>query len=329
LHPGGGNDLEPALTVVIPVWGVYAAYLPSALRSLRSQDSRCRVLVVDNAGGLELTQTQRVEVVRSEQRLTLGGARNLGVSRTETEWVMVWDADDLLTAGALSTLLDEVYRAGPEVVAVGMAILDAATRRRHRWPRPWAMRLLRWPKLFAAINTVWSMFPTTGVTIMRTDVVKACGGYIDADSGDDWALGVALAFRGCLRWIERPGRVYSDTKGSIWARHSALADLFRHARAIRRRVSSDPMAPHWAKSLLPVVAAAQCSAVLVHALLELARALRAGSVGLSRPLPETIPGPGDPQPQLIVATASAATRPVASSLKGATDTASGFGAAKD
>jgi hypothetical protein len=191
------------------------------------------------------------------------------------------------------------------------------------------MRLLRWPKLFAAINTVWSMFPTTGVTIMRTDVVKACGGYIDADSGDDWALGVALAFRGCLRWIERPGRVYSDTKGSIWARHSALADLFRHARAIRRRVSSDPMAPHWAKSLLPVVAAAQCSAVLVHALLELARALRAGSVGLSRPLPETIPGPGDPQPQLIVATASAATRPVASSLKGATDTASGFGAAKD
>src|SRR5258708_39280119 len=87
-----------------------------------------------------------------------------------------------------------------DLVAFGAAIIEDPTGVRHRWPRTWIARLARYPRLFALAHSIWSLYPTTGATIMRTEHARAAGGYSAGDSGEDWVLGVSLAFRGRVGW---------------------------------------------------------------------------------------------------------------------------------
>src|SRR5947207_2168478 len=130
------------------------------------------------------------------------------------------------------------------------------------------------PRLFALLDCVWSLYPTTGATIMRTDQVRAAGGYGDVESGEDWCLGVSLAFRGRVGWSERPGRVYRLDDESVWARHMAVRHQLRHAGTVRDRIRPDPGIPGWAKSALPVIALGQYTAVLGHVGVSAARGVR-------------------------------------------------------
>ena len=146
------------------------------------------VVVVDNASAVPLPTLAGAWVLRAPERLMLGAARNLGLTQVDTPYVVFWDADDVMLDGTLS-FLEAAISADPTVVAFGTAVLDEASGRRHRWPRRWIKRLVGSPHRFEFLNAIWSLYPSTGSTIMRTDAVRAAGGYSDADSGDDgcWA----------------------------------------------------------------------------------------------------------------------------------------------
>jgi glycosyltransferase involved in cell wall biosynthesis len=277
--------VKPGITIIVPVWDSYAgSELDEALCSLLGQGYDCRIIVVDNASAVEIEPRPGIEVLRSASRVTLGAARNLGVHAADTEFVMAWDADDAMLPGTLRRLLERLLEQ-PQMVAFGLAMVDANTGQRHRWPRRWTSSLMSYPRLFALLNCVWSVYPTTGATLMRTAAVSSCSGYTDADSGDDWALGVSLLFRGPVGWDERPGRLYANTPGSIWMRHSTMGHLVRHARAVRRRVWTDPEIPTWAKLLVPMVWLGQWLALALHAALKVARAIL-----------QSGPAPGDARP---------------------------------
>jgi hypothetical protein len=268
---------RPRVTVVVPVWDQYAGpELAQAISSVQEQDCDCRLIVVDNASNTEIDVPEDVQVAASSRRLTLGAARNLGIERVDTDFVVVWDADDVMLPGTLPFLLERIV-ADDRLAAFGCRILDGDTGRRHRWPRPWIARLVSHGRLFATLHCVWSLYPTTGSTIMRTNAVRASGGFSDADSGDDWALGVSLMFRGRVGWDERAGRMYRNTAGSIWTQHSSVGHLSRHAREVRRRIRSDAGIPDWARRSLPAIWLGQLSALcLVHVPLELVRKASAG-----------------------------------------------------
>ena len=254
----------PHTTVVIPVWDRYVGpRLLEAIASIRAQNRSVRLLVVDNASTVPLPDLPDAELHRLSRRLTLGAARNAGVEQARTPYVMLWDADDLMEPGTLE-FLEEQLAGAPEVVAFGAAIIEEPGGARHRWPRPWVTRLLPRSRAFALVDSVWSMFPTTGATLMRTDEVRASGGYADADSGDDWCLGAALAWRGRFGWSERPGRRYLQHQGSIWDTYGSWRHQLAHAAIIRRRLAADGVAPRWVRGLLPMVALAQWSAVGAH-----------------------------------------------------------------
>ncbi len=274
------TDAGSALTtVVIPVWDRYVGpRLLEAIDSIRAQDRPVRLLVVDNASTVSLPELPEDELIRSSARLTLGAARNAGLARVETTYVMLWDADDIMEPGTLGFLESELAR-DERLVAFGAAIIEEPRGVRHRWPRPWIKHLIGHPSLFALVDCIWSIFPTTGATLMRTEVVKACGGYSDADSGDDWCLGSALAFQGRFGWSERPGRQYLQHEGSIWDTYGSSRNQLAHAAAVRRRLATGGVAPGWLRRALPVVALAQWSAVGAHLV---AVRLRAGS----RPTPD-------------------------------------------
>src|SRR5581483_9689209 len=191
-----------------------------------------------------------------------GAARNLGLAAVDSEFSVFWDADDVMLPGTLAFLRQRMAE-NPRHVAWGLSIVEAETGQRHRWPRRWASRLHRLPRLFALLNSIWGMYPTTGTTLMRTAAVRAAGGFSDADSGDDWALSAALLFRGRVGWDERPGRLYRSAPDSIWARHSSPRHLIAHAALVRQRLRVDRAVPRWARVLTPLIGAAQLLAVIL------------------------------------------------------------------
>jgi hypothetical protein len=259
------TDLDtPVTTIVIPAWDRYVGQrMADAIASIRSQNRPARLLVVDNASTVPLPPLPDEELLRLPTRLTLGAARNAGLERVVTPYVMLWDADDLMEPGTLG-LLEDRLRSDARIVAFGAAIVEDPYGVRHRWPRPWIRHLTGHPQMFALLDCVWSMFPTTGATLMRTADVRACGGYSDADSGDDWCLGAALAFRGRFGWTEQPGRHYLQHSGSIWDTYGTARHQLAHAAAVRRRLAGDDTVPVWLRRALPLLAVAQWSAVGAH-----------------------------------------------------------------
>jgi len=274
------GQAEPDTTFVVPVWGPYGgSTLLEALASLRAQEPPAHILVVDNASDEQLPDLGDAEVVVAPRRLTVGAARNLGLQRVRTPYVLFWDADDLMLPGTLPFLRDRL--AGDDgVIAAAAAIMEEEPRMPHRWPRPWTAPLTRLPKAFAVAHSVWSLFPSTGSTIMRAAAVRESGGYADANSGEDWVLGVSLAFRGRLEIHSRPGRVYRRRVGSLWEQRRAPRHHLRHGAAVRERLRSDPGIPGWAKRLTPAIATLQVVAVtVIRPLVKGARALLRGGRG--------------------------------------------------
>jgi glycosyltransferase involved in cell wall biosynthesis len=258
----------------MPVWGPYVALaLEEALPSLRSQEGQVPIMLVDNASDVAVPDTDGVEVVRSPRRLALGQARNLGLEHVSTPYVIVWDADDVMLPGTVSRL-ERAIESSSGLAAFASAIVESSGLR-HRWPRRWVSGLMGVPKLFSILHCVWSVLPTTGSTIMRTDLLRAGGGYGEAESGEDWVAGVSLVFRGRVGWSEEPGRVYRVHEESTWARHMSLPHQVLHARAVRDRIRADAGIPDWVRTSLPLIQLAQYLAIGAHGLLLAARRLRA------------------------------------------------------
>ena len=263
---------NPDVSIVLPVWGGYAGSpLREAIATLREQDLRARIIVVDNASNDPLPELRGIEVVRAPRRLTVGAARNLGLERVTTPYVLFWDADDLMLPGTLRFLRERIG-SNAALVAVAAAIVEGDPPVRHRWPPRWSGRLARVPQLFAFFHAIWALFPTTGATMVRTDAVRESRGYADADSGEDWVLGVSLAFRGRVELHDRPGRLYRRLGESLWQRRRSPRHLLAHAAAVRRRMRDDPGVPSWARLTIPILALLQ--ALVLVGLAPLARALR-------------------------------------------------------
>jgi glycosyltransferase involved in cell wall biosynthesis len=268
------DDPSAKTTVVMPIWDEYVTdWLGRAVADLSAQQPRPQIIVVDNASEVAVPALAGVTVVRSSQRLTRGAARNLGLAHVATPYVVMWDADDTMPSGTVA-FLEHAIASDPRLVAYAMGIIEHPSGARHRWPRRWIGTLVRAPRLCAFLHCVWSVYPTTGSTIMRTDLVRAAGGYGDTDTGEDWLLGVSLVYRGRLGWSERPGRVYRRHERSNWARNETnVRYQLSHARAVRDRVRADRGTPAWARRLVPMIQICQYAAIGGHTTLAAARRL--------------------------------------------------------
>ena len=248
---------------MIPAWDAYAGdVLADALESVRMQGLPAQVIVVDNASDVPVTPFEGVELVRIDTRASTGAARNRGIERVEAPLVVCLDADDKLLPGALGQLVAGL-EANPGSPAYVMSILDGKTGRRHRTPRRLARVLARRPRLFALANAVWSLVPTQGCAVMRTDAVREAGGFGDSSQGEDWVLATSLTFRGRIAFDERPALLYRLREDSPGEGSMPVRVLAANARRVRRRLRADPAVPGWARGLLPVLAAVQWAAIFL------------------------------------------------------------------
>jgi hypothetical protein len=237
------------VTVVIPVWGAYTdRRLDEAIASIRSQDEPAAILLVDNAHDPQV-QRHGVDIVRSDVRVPLGSARNLGLAAAGTPMVMLWDADDVMPADTLGPLVRELD-SNPFAVVSGARMLDGRTGGLHHWPRRWPLRLAGVRHAFAVLNAVSSLYPVTGA-VMRTAAARdAC--FPAASGGDDWVMGVSMAFRGRVTVRSEPGRIYRRHPGSVSAAWTT-ADALAHADLVRQRMRADPAVSVAARRLLPAI----------------------------------------------------------------------------
>jgi glycosyltransferase involved in cell wall biosynthesis len=252
--------MTPPVAVVIPVWDSYVRFLEESVASVREQRIEAEIIVVDNASTEPVPEIEGTDVVRSDTRLSTGASRNLGLDAVTAPLVVFLDADDLMLPGSLATLVGGLR---PGDIAFAMARIEGDTGQRHRAPRRIAYALARAPRLFALANTIWSLVPMQGATILRAGDVRAAGGYGDRSHGEeDWAFGAALAWRGRFRLSHEAGLVYRwrfDSPGQA----GAPLDIRRNAGIVRQRIRADPAVPASVRALMPLLAAGQWVAIAV------------------------------------------------------------------
>ena len=101
---------RPEVAFIVPSFQS-ASTLDRTLDSILDQrtTASCRILVVDSSPSNPMPELGRrypeVEVIRSEERLFPGAARNLGAARTEARWIAFVDADAALQTDWLERLL--------------------------------------------------------------------------------------------------------------------------------------------------------------------------------------------------------------------------------
>jgi hypothetical protein len=230
----------PRTTIVLVVSDALGSgCLQDALASVSKQRRTASVVVVDNASTNPLPPLPGAWLIRAPRRLSAGAARNLGLARATTPYIVFWEADEVMLPGTLETL-ETALDAVPALVAFC-----------HGRPGRVIARLAQRPRAFALVNAIWPLYESTGATIMRAELARAAGGYSDSDASEDWPLSVALAWRGRLGWSGQPGRL---------ARSPQLfraVDLRQRARRVRERIRGDGGIPDWVRTALPVVWVAQ------------------------------------------------------------------------
>ena len=116
------------LSIIIPAYNA-EVYLPQCLDSILAQKHQsCEVIVVDDGStdgtAALLERYPDVKVVHQENR-GMSTARNRGLDEARGEYILFVDSDDLLTDGALETLVAKL--SGEDIIAFNAKKLHDAT----------------------------------------------------------------------------------------------------------------------------------------------------------------------------------------------------------
>lgn len=215
----------PDTTAVVACFN-YGAYLPEAVASLLRQEGGApHVVVVDDGSTDPATQSALdalpagVEVVR-QRNTGVCGARNAGLARARTPFLLFLDADDCLRPGALAALRTTLAEHPSAGFAYG----------HHEFFGAWS-GIRRLPPYDPLALLDRHLIGLTG--LVRSEVLAATGGFDPAFSAfEDWELWVSALAHG---WHG----VRADIVALDYRRHaqtSKLGEDRRAYRAMRRRL---------------------------------------------------------------------------------------------
>jgi glycosyltransferase involved in cell wall biosynthesis len=130
-------DPDVDLTIVIPAYNAQD-FLGDCLDSVLNQDTKYSydVVVVDD-GSTDATpqilagyEEQATIRLISQAHFGVSSARNTGIDSATGKYLMFVDSDDVVDREIVSSLLDEAYRTGHDIVECGYYLFDAVGNRR-------------------------------------------------------------------------------------------------------------------------------------------------------------------------------------------------------
>jgi len=261
-------SLRP-LSIVIPVWDCYVPQLADALESLRADQAVIeQILLVDNASRVELPSaliTQpRVTVIKLQQRVSVGAARNAGLAAVSTELVCFFDADDLAEPGMLTELVQVMLRRW-QLAALMSSQGDPVTGLRYRFPPEISYGLLRQHKQrqFKWLNLLRPLFSLSGTGVIRTSAIRHSGGFPASSNGEDWAAAASLALCGEIALTERIGRWYDPQPNSLSRSQQSFKNIVARRIMLNRWLLTNPQTAKYLKPLLPFMFCCQLIDVLL------------------------------------------------------------------
>jgi glycosyltransferase involved in cell wall biosynthesis len=208
------------VTVVIPCFN-HGRFLGEAVQSaLAQQGGRPRVIVVDDgstdgetARALEALP-EAVEVVR-QANAGPAAARNAGIERARTPFLLMLDADDRLTADAIETLCGPLETDPAVGYCYGVM----------RWFGDWSGEI-RFPD-FDPYRLLYRSIAGASLGLIRREAWEEAGGFDPAIGGyEDWDF--------CLSALEAGWRGLLVPKVTLEYRKHERSGQHQHRRSYRR-----------------------------------------------------------------------------------------------
>ena len=216
------------LSVIIPAYQA-EKYLAEAVASVHAQgwQGEVEIAIIDD-GSADNTPAIAKElgnIVLSQSRGGAARARNAGLRATTGEWVLLLDADDVLTDGALSRLLEE-FEKQPELMAAFGKAVDFISpeltdeQRRELQPRP---------------DSYGGVLP--GCSLIRRRVFEEIGLFDESlNSGETVAWQMKLRDAKLptisIDFVTLKRRIHMTNTGRV----SAKQEMLNYAAILRRRM---------------------------------------------------------------------------------------------
>jgi glycosyltransferase involved in cell wall biosynthesis len=225
----------PALpvSVVIPAFR-RPAEVRRAVESVRRQTcAPAEIIVVDDASGDDTAaaaEAAGASVLRLEQNVGEGGARNAGIEHANQDWIALLDSDDEWLPWHLERLWPE--RADHVVVGAACLAVGAGVNagRVYGWCGP-APRVLRSPS-----EIVWpeNVLPPSGAIVRREAVLRAGGFPLRAPQAGDLDAWIRLLEIGTGKVCDHISVLYhvhgDQASGDRHAMHQARLALYARYR---------------------------------------------------------------------------------------------------
>ena len=229
---------EPAMTIVIPAYGV-GAMLGDALDSVLAQDrADWQAIVVDDG---DRRVAGHVAPYLADPRIRLletdnGGlptARNRAIAASDTRYVALLDGDDILEPDFVSSMIAALEADPAAGFATGDATFFGADRVGELFSA-WCPQAAP-PTLEKVIRRQFNVF---GLTAMRREAIEGIGGFDtslrSSEDLDAWirmlAAGWTLAYvpRPLARYRRREGQMSGNTPVMLQTAHAVMSKARDH-----------------------------------------------------------------------------------------------------
>jgi glycosyltransferase involved in cell wall biosynthesis len=216
----------PRVSVIIPTHN-RAHLVERAVRSAREAGRDIEVIVVDDASTDETRQLCRslagVRYVRAERNQKIGGARNLGILASTSDYISFLDDDDLKLPGSLDVQLEALARQPEAGLVYGQALLgdqDCAPTG-NLYPEPCPQGDIFWELLEK------NFIPCPSV-LFRKSCLYRIGLPCEWIPGiEDWDLWIRIAELYPVAAVEEPLAIYRRATPSSGQYTSRAAEMVR------------------------------------------------------------------------------------------------------
>ena len=223
------------VSIIIPTYN-RASLLPRAVESAQAAGTDVKVIVVDNASSDKTAEIcsnlAEVKYIRLNRNLGEGGARNVGITESRSEFVAFLDDDDLRLPGSLDKQIDVLEREPDAALVYGPVMFG-----HHDDCRPTGDG---YPKTFPTGDVFWELLkinfiPMPSVVARKQHLIEAGLFETGLKLVRDWDLWLRVTAQFPVAAVREPVAIYRQWDASANQISADRAAMYHAAAAVHAR----------------------------------------------------------------------------------------------